>query len=154
MKLNGWVRLWIVLSVVWVAFAGWLMYEDLSRTYGTTKFDVGKEGVGNGTVVFSNAQYDSQRMVEETWIPRIEAEPSKFVGKEITEPYDNYVKEHGARKMREGAALVVLPALFMLLFGWSIAWIRRGFSRPAHAQQQVPADGLAGPSGRQDSSST
>jgi hypothetical protein len=52
MKLNGWVRLWIVHSVAWIAFAGWLTYDDLSITYGTTIYEVSKEGVGNFTVVF------------------------------------------------------------------------------------------------------
>lgn len=127
MKLNGWVRLWIVLSVAWVSFSGWLSYEDLSHTYGTTKYEVEKEGVGSFTVVFSDAQYDSQRLLEEIWIHKFAVDPSKFVGKVVTEPYDDYVREHGARKIRERIAFVVFPPFLIFLLGWSVTWVRRGF---------------------------
>lgn len=141
LRFNGWIRLWIVTSVLWMAFGGLIAYDDLSRIYGSTKYDVGKEGLGHVTVVFSDAEYDSQRTVEEKWIPKIEADPSKYVGAEITEPYDSYVEKHGLRKVREMAALILLPPIFLLLLGWSIAWIRRGFAQGAHAQQGAPADG-------------
>lgn len=134
LKLNGWIRLRIVLSVVWTVFSGWITYEDISNVYGTTKYRVGKDGVGNVTVIFSDAEYDSKRTVEEEWLPKISADPDKYVGTEITEPYDTYVKRNGPRRVREGVALVLLPPVLLLLFGWAISWVRVGFSKATHAQ--------------------
>jgi len=140
LKLNGWTRLWVVISVAWLAFSGWIAYEDISNVYGTTKYEVGKDGVGNVTVVFSDAEYDSKHSVEEQWIPKISADPDKYVGKEITEPYDTYVGKNGARTVRERVAFVLLPPAFLLLLGWAIAWVRVGFSQAKPAQQGAPGD--------------
>lgn len=45
MKLNGWVRLWIVLSVCWLASVGYFAYDDISSPYTKKTFDVAKESV-------------------------------------------------------------------------------------------------------------
>ncbi len=140
LKLNGWIRLWIVLSITWLVFSGWLSYIEISNIYNTKKYEVGKDGVGNVTVVFSNAEYDSKRTVEEQWIPKISANPDKYIDTEITESYDSYIEKHGFRKIRESVVLILLPPAFLLLFGWSISWIRRGFSQENHAQQGAQAD--------------
>lgn len=92
------------------------------------------------TLAFSDAQYDPRKIIEEEWIPRIESNPSKYVGKEIAEPYEKYVNEHGAQIVREYTTLLLLPPTLLFLFGWSVAWIRRGFTQTADAQQGAPAD--------------
>lgn len=141
LKLNGWMRLWVVLSVVWLAFSGWLAYEDISSVYGTKKVVFGKEGVGKVKVVFSDADYASVLTAEEKWIPKISADPDKYLGKEITEPYDTYIEEHGIRKVREAVALVLIPPVFLLLFGFAISWVRAGFSQAKNAQQNNQPNG-------------
>lgn len=140
LKLNGWTRLWIVVSVAWLAFSGWIAYEDISNIYGTTKYEIGKEGVGNVTLVFSAAEYNPESTAEQQWIPKISAEPNKYLGKEITEPYDTYVEKNGSRKVREGLTLVLLPPAFLLLLGWAIAWVKVGFLQAKQVQQGTPAD--------------
>jgi hypothetical protein len=88
LKLNGWIRLWIVVSVVCLAFSSWIAYENISNVYGTTVYEVEKDGVGKVTMIFSDAEYDSKRTVEEQWVPKISADPDKYVGKMISERYD------------------------------------------------------------------
>ena len=140
LKLNGWFRLWIVLSVAWLASSGWVAYEDISSVYGTRKYEVGKEGIGNVTVVFSAAEQDPKHSLEEQWIPKISADPAEYIGKEIREPYDSYIDEHGSREIRQAVALVLLPPALLLLFGWSVSWVRKGFLQAKHAQQGAPTD--------------
>ena len=139
-KLNGWIRLWIVLSVAWLAFSGWIAYKDISNVYGTTKYEIGKDGVGNVTVVFSAAEYNSESNAKEQWIPIISANPDKYIGKEVTEPYDTYVEKNGAKKVREGLLLVLFLPVLLLLLGWAVSWVKVGFSQEKYAQQGTPAD--------------
>jgi hypothetical protein len=53
-KLNGWVRLWIVLSGIWLMVVGVRAYSDLSALLEKKDWEVAKEGVGKATFVFSN----------------------------------------------------------------------------------------------------
>ena len=52
MKLNGWMRLLIVESVVWVSFVGYLAYDPLALLYGKKTYDATKEGLGTSSFVF------------------------------------------------------------------------------------------------------
>lgn len=129
MHLNGWTRIWIVISLVWIAIATFLALNGLSELYGKTKALVGRNAVAETKVVFSKAQAaEAEALVNEKWIPAIERQPDKYLGKEITEPYDQYIDKHGLNAIGSYIVLIFLPPLGLFVGGWSVAWVRRGFA--------------------------
>ena len=131
MKLNGWMRLYIVLSAAWFLVIGYLAYADLSELYGQKKFEVSKEGVGEAVFVFSASQTDLeiQHDIQTNLIPQLEKNPQGFSGQIITTPYDRYLRDHLASKRTKYLKLAFLPVLGLFGLGWSAAWVRRGFSQ-------------------------
>lgn len=129
MTLNGWQRLGVVIFVFWLAGTGYLAYENISDLYTAGKFSVNKPEIGKVIVKFSKAQgiSEAQRHIEEDLLPEIQRNPAQYVGKLITKPYDDYVKQHQRETIGNAVKLLLLPPLILLTLGWSIAWVRRGF---------------------------
>lgn len=95
MKLNGWLRLWIVLSVCWLLSVAYFAYADFSSIFEQKKWEVAKEGSGNTTLVFSGSQTDDEikALISEEIVPLVEKEPQKYLGKVVTDPYDSHVQK-------------------------------------------------------------
>lgn len=130
MKLNGWMRLWIVSSVIWLAVVGYGAYEDISWLYTKKRFEVSKEGIGQAQFLFSAAQTDTEikQYISNELTPLIEKDPAKYVGKTDAAPFESYIKKHAAFEIRKHIQLALVPIFGLLAMAWAVAWVRRGFS--------------------------
>lgn len=129
MKLNGWVRLWVVLSVVWIIPVGYFAYSDIAWLLTKKRYEVSKEGVGQAEFLFSAEQSDSeiQLYISSQLTPLIDRDPQKYIGMTDGSPFDEYVTEHLPKKIRSHMVAILAPILGLLALGWSVAWIKRGF---------------------------
>lgn len=129
MQLNGWMRLWIVFSVSWLILIGSLAYEDLSTLYKERKYEISKEGIGTAIFIFSDKQskYDVEEYFEKNRRPLLVDNPQNYVGKIDDSPYKEYIEENVTKAIVEYIKLALIPILGLLVLGWSIAWIIRGF---------------------------
>lgn len=129
MVLNGWIRLGIVLSAAWIALAGYLAYADISTLYDRKKYEVEKKGIGSATFVFSSSQSDTeiQTLITDDLIPLFEKNPERFKNREVSDPYDAYIRKHSGREVMSKIALAVVPVVVLFGIGWSVAWVRHGF---------------------------
>lgn len=122
------MRLWVVLSCLWVLLNGVLAYKELSELYGRRTATVGMAEHGEARIVFSSEQSSSVKdLVRTKWIPVLEANPPRYAGQTVTTPYDDYLREHSVWAVARWSAVLLGVPLAVLLLGWSIAWIRRGF---------------------------
>ena len=130
MKPNGWIRLWIVLSVCWLAFVGYGAYDDISWLNTKKRFEVTKEGIGQAQFLFSAAQTDTEieQYISSELTPLIEKTPNKYIGKADATPFEKYIKEHSASEIRKYIKLAFIPIFGLLALGWAVVWVRRGFS--------------------------
>ncbi|MFM0027377.1 hypothetical protein PQR70_14055 [Paraburkholderia madseniana] len=131
MKLNGWIRLWTVGSVVWILFVGYLAYDPLALLYGKKTYDATKEGLGTSSFVFSAAQTESEARsyLGSTLIPAVERDPQRYIGKTDQTPYARFVGEHAPALILKYVELALGPVAVVLALGWAIKWVRSGFKR-------------------------
>jgi hypothetical protein len=131
MALNGWVRLWIILSAAWLLVIGCLAYVDLSELTRTKEFEIVKEGVGKVTVIFPASQTDSeiQSDIRANFIPELDKDPKGYSSRTVTKPYDLYFQDHVAPRRAKYLNLAFLPVFGLVGLVWSVVWIRRGFSQ-------------------------
>lgn len=129
MKLNGWIRLWIVCSACWVVLVGYLAYSDLSSIYTKKTYKVANEEVGKVEFIFSSAQSDTEikEQISRELIPLVEKVPKDYVNKVISTPYEKYLEKHGSVELWQYIRLLLLPVFGFLILGWSFVWVRRGF---------------------------
>jgi len=129
MKLNGWIRLWIVFSACWVVLVGYLAYSDLSSIYTKKTYDVAKEEIGKTEFVFSSAQSDTEinEQIAKELIPLVEKTPKDYVNKVISTPYEKYLKKHASTEIWKYIKIALSPVFALLALGWSFVWVRRGF---------------------------
>ncbi len=132
MRLNGWLRLWLVASGIWLLIVLPLAYFDISALLESKEWEVSKDGLGSATFVFpkSDAEEYIRRYINEELIPLITKEPANYIGKKITKPYDRHIKEKLWPRIGLHAAIAMLPILAALLFGWAVLWVKRGFKEP------------------------
>jgi hypothetical protein len=135
MKLNGWMRLWIVFSTSWVGLVGYLAYGDLSSIYTKKTYEVAKEEIGKVEFIFSYAQSDIEinEQIAKELIPLVEKTPKDYVNKAIATPYEKYIEKHASVEMWRYIKIALLPVLGLLALGWSLVWVRRGFRGNANA---------------------
>lgn len=129
MKPSGWMRLWVVLSGWWLLVAGFLAYDSLSSLYTRKTYEIAKDGLGKVEFVFSAAQPDSEakEQIGSELIPLVEKAPQDYVNKIITTPYDEYLEKHESAEIWKCVKLALFPVFGFLAFGWSVAWVWRGF---------------------------
>jgi hypothetical protein len=128
-RLTGWIRLWIVVSVAWAAFAIAHSYRSATQILATKEYKIEKEGVGGFTVLASEAQSKNEveDLIRDNIVPRISGKPELYVGKTFDEVYKNYVDKALPTKWLEIAMLVLLPPLGLLGIGFAVCWVYRGF---------------------------
>lgn len=134
MKLNGWMRLWIVLSVCWLAIVGYGAYEDISWLYTKKRFEVSKEGIGQAQFLFSAAQTDTEieQYIANDLTPLIDKHPANYVGKTDAKPFEDYISKHAASEILKHIQLAFIPVFGLLALGWAVVWVRHGFSGKAN----------------------
>jgi len=135
MKLNGWIRLWIVFSACWVVLVGYLAYSDLSSIYTKKTYEVVKEEIGKVEFIFSSAQSDTEikEQIVKELIPLVEKAPKDYVNKVISTPYEKYLEKHASVEIWQYIRLLLVPVFGLLILGWSFVWVLRGFRENANA---------------------
>ncbi len=120
-KLNGWLRIWIVLSVVWVGFIGfnkgpeiWHYNDKVTEVYPDEK---------NGEVyVYTHLRgYRSPLDL----IEFVSAEDGTIYIDSYEEDLEKYRHE-----LIEFFAVVLVPILGLLISGYTLAWVISGFRNP------------------------
>jgi len=136
MKLNGWIRLWIVGATVWILFIGYVAYQPLVLLYGKKTYDATKEGLGASSFVFSAAQTESEArsFLGSTLIPAVERDPQKYIGKTDPSPYTRFVDQHAPALILKYIELALGPVALVLALGWAIKWVRSGFERQSSSR--------------------
>ena len=135
MKLNGWIRLWIVFSVCWVVLAGYFAYTDISSIYTKKTYEVAKEGIGRVEFIFSAAQSDIEvnEQIAKELIPLVEKTPKDYVNKIISTPYEKYLEKYGSVEILKYFKITLFPVIGLLALGWAFVWVRRGFKGNTNA---------------------
>jgi hypothetical protein len=111
---KGLLRLWVVLAVCWVATAGYLKFDDL---------------VGRGLAIKEPSSNTSEyrRMPLDELRQRF-PQYNDLSDDKLTEAV--HKKFDGPRRVA-AAELILLPPALLLLFGFAVAWIARGFRSSA-----------------------
>jgi hypothetical protein len=129
MKLNGWMRLWIVLSICWSGFVSYFAYEKISPIYAKKTFEVSKDGIGKAKFIFSTAEtdIDIKKRITNEIIPLIADSPENYVDKTISFPYENHLKAHASSEITFFLKLALFPIFGAFTIGQAFVWIRSGF---------------------------
>ena len=129
MKLNGWMRLWVVFSACWLLLAGYIAYNELSSIYTKKTYEVEKSEIGKVEFIFSAAQSDIaiNEQITKELIPLVEKSPKDYVNKVISTPYEKYLEKHASAEIVKYIKITLLPVFCLLALGWSFVWVRRGF---------------------------
>jgi hypothetical protein len=129
MKFNGWIRLWIVLSAIWMIAATVLSYNSLADILAKHEYKIEKDGVGVFTVVASRAQLrsDAEEYIKEKIIPRVSGKPAEYTGKSFSEPYNDYVATHLWRQVLKVVLFALAPVIGLFAFGCAVSWVWKGF---------------------------
>lgn len=133
-RLNGWWRLWIVLSACWaVAVTAALAppIDAFRSRIALVEFD-DESGVKTKIrIAVSRALTEDQvkEQIERGEIgSALSKDPSNYAVQPVTWPYDKYVSERAIPELKRTVMLVTAPIIGTLLLGLALAWIRRGFN--------------------------
>lgn len=155
---NGWLRLWIVLSVLWVVAASLVQLPAVTRIYGQKAYEVAQSEAKLHELLDiieqARAEHDAEteKRVTEAYrratterktvifssaqsasdvekIISTEIAPALLADKHFENPYDSYVKREGVRALRVMLVICLVPPIALLMLGWSFSWVRRGFTR-------------------------
>jgi hypothetical protein len=111
MKLNGWIRLGVVLSGLWLVVASTFAYFEVSTLFESRKWEISKEGVGSAIFIFPKSDPDEfvQRYINEELIPLVAKAPADYVGKTITTPYDNHIRKELPGLVTKCLLIAIVP---------------------------------------------
>ena len=161
-KLNGWQRLWVVVSVLWLLFVVGVSIvgdviptadglearlgrntRNLQREWALATIEAARVAIsmsGQTTAGRIRASYDELTDVEtverlHNRFPEIDFEP---VDSDYQEKLDGEQTRHQERldalrvEQAKHIGLISLgwfaaPSVGLYLFGWAVAWVRRGF---------------------------
>lgn len=133
MKLNGWVRIWVVLSSMWILGSGFVAYDRVADLYTKTKYSLKHEAIGEVIFEFSRSesQFKAESDIRKELLPPVERNPADYVGRSFSKPYDDFVAKNQSKVIGGAVVLMALPPFLLFLAGWSFAWIRNGFRQSA-----------------------
>jgi len=136
-KLNGWQRLWVLASVVWLLLVGYYTYANYPR--GPSFADVGR-----ASCIFSDLYgKDAKRAIEKV-LPNLasleEGSPKTCKdlfqkiaqsgrANEVQQVYEQYLRESRLAFFARTIAYWAIPVVLVYLFGMGAAWVIRGFGR-------------------------
>jgi hypothetical protein len=128
-KINGWLRLWIVLSLVWTVITVFQFYPSILGISDSkiAKFEISDPtGVGDRKTIRVKVPLS---MSEEETIKYMDKLSSKYGSSSYREIPDfieaPYLKSR--RSFGELLRFLMIPIISMLLTGLAFTWVRRGF---------------------------
>ena len=127
-KLNGWMRLWVFVSLPWIASVIYLEFDTFTHspheytteTQGTVIWD--DEITSKGPWVFENEKPESSNGITIQWDD--DAKPWEKYGTLI----ETKESPFWANLFRVSKIALTFPAVLFGL-GYGIAWVRRGFKK-------------------------
>ncbi len=152
-NLNGWQRIWILLTALWLGF-GINFYIDAYHSVWYGK--VNRYVLDSGASIalkdnFIKSELELPEGATRTPLLLYEIYPSLSETERIDIVYDefdkhknqeehkkhfnalNKIKENNKNQLFDRALgewkVVITPPLLVYLFGWCVAWIRKGFAR-------------------------
>jgi hypothetical protein len=119
----------------WLGIVGYGAYDDISWLYTKKRFEVTKEGIGSAQFLFSAAETNTEieQYITEKLTPLIEKNPQNYITKTDATPYEQYIEKHATKEILKYIKLALLPMFGLLALGWSVVWVRRGFSGKSNA---------------------
>jgi len=76
----------------------------------------------------NRTQRTVRRYINEELIPKVEKNPSAYVGKITTTNYDTTVEKELIPKVTHYFLQAIFPVVGVLALGWAFVWVRRGFT--------------------------
>lgn len=138
MKLNGWRRLWVVVSIIIflvIAFFTIMLFpkksEIISRWAYETIEVVKKPGESSFDIREAYRDYSDKELIDkihEKYIGRSLLAEIKF--EKIDEKYKNELMDLPKKQAKHvliGLAIYLCLTALIYIFGWSVFWIYRGF---------------------------
>jgi len=127
--MNGWLRLWVVLSVIWLVSSGYITYDNYQYR-SISKITVFSYTDDNGKIQKIRVKVATLfgEIIEKDLV---EASLEKAVNLDsdfISEPYDLHMKNVN-KDLRNNIIRCLAPVFSLLIFGYAIAWIRAGFRK-------------------------
>ena len=138
-KLNGWQRLWVLASIVWLLLVGYYAFANYPGARSSYEY------IGSASCIFSELYgKDAKRAIEvvlpelasfEEGAPRTckalfeRIDKSGQAGK-VQKVYEQFLRESRIAFFARVVAYWTIPTLVAYLLGIGVAWIVRGFRRP------------------------
>lgn len=135
MRLNGWCRLFILLTGVWVSICAYLSWSEFAEIlkFKTAKFEVrNPESTTHELrvvkVVFPNHVTESDMGNYIDLVVLKYGERAFEIAPDVDRnPYMEYRGKRQNELIRSFLALTILPPLILLVFGLSVNWVIKGF---------------------------
>ena len=140
MKLNGWKRLWIIFSILWVLTVAFYignyrntaseMYyywaNDLIEYLVSQDTELKNYSVTSLRSVYSNIS--DKELIGLLHNKYLKKHPAyKYGFSEVDRKYENKIDSGGNSLFIQLLIAVIVP-LAVYLFGWAFCWVRQGFS--------------------------
>lgn len=133
-RLNGWWRLWIVLSICWAIAVTAAIAPPVDAFRSRVALVEFEDETGVKTkirIALSRALTEDQvkEQIERGEIgSALSKDPNSYAVQPVTWPFDKYVNERAIPELKRTLILVIAPIIGTLLLGLALAWIRRGFN--------------------------
>ena len=132
-KLNGWLRLWLVVSLVWgisvISYQVYLFEDIKVKKTAILQFDNPNGGkpkivkmVFSNTISEASIKSLAEKHGKEIREKGFDALPDVF-----EDPYNNYIKKQKEKLTTISLRIIAAPIILFLLFGLAVAWVRNGF---------------------------
>lgn len=143
-KLNGWWRIWIVLSLIWVSWAlfrsttEWLNY-GLNNELATNPYSIyGELDPQNKSLIFESEEEANGAAIKKVRIQNhdsiilFKSNVEKEQMREFVISYSNIGRSLQFKNRKDcivfASGLIFIPPMILLISGKTIAWIINGFT--------------------------
>lgn len=128
--MDGWKRLVIVVSLIWILGVAVFAYRDLGTLQDEQKRRIMHYDKPVATYVFSAAQPESEitDLLNTSLIPLVAENHDKYMGRVIYDYYEYYVSRHKKRLISNYTQLAIIPVVVLILLALSASWVKSGFA--------------------------
>ncbi len=136
-KLNGWMRIWVVITVVWSVLAlglGGLILSEVRTPEEKRAWtvDFSCDAFVDGSTVKLLGWYSEKEIIDASREKKASEKPDlqqsvDRCASALTADYRGQRKDEVQKDIMGTVAGWIIPPLLLLLCGYAIAWIRKGF---------------------------
>jgi len=127
---NGWLRLWVVLSLVWATCLIYPAYHYLWKFAWPKSYVVTNPEGRELTLVFSSEidEEEVRGLIKSEYLQKFKEHPDLYAGHTVQDPYHAYLKSNLWQRAFLALTIFFVPPILSLALGYGVAWVRRGFS--------------------------